>query len=212
MIKRFWILSWILPACLLGQVSQNSVTVTASRNTNLQPDQVVFNVMVTSGLDATRDTVVAALQGAGITLANFSSVTTIQQYSPAKGAALVALGWSFTLPVALSNMKSTVGLLSAVQASIAKANQGLSMSFTVQGTQVSPQLQQSQTCLASDLIADARAQATKIAAAAGMSVGSVLAASGVTATTDSGSTNPFSSAYTYNPGCSLTVKFALGGF
>ena len=57
-----------------AQVTPNSVTVTASRNPSLQPDQVVFGVSVSTPVDATREDVIAALQGSGITLANFGSV------------------------------------------------------------------------------------------------------------------------------------------
>src|ERR1039457_2549508 len=57
-----------------GQIDSNAVTVTASRNANLQPDQVLFGVGVTSGLNVSLDDVVAALAGSGITVANFSSV------------------------------------------------------------------------------------------------------------------------------------------
>jgi hypothetical protein len=57
-----------------GQILPNSITVTASNNVNLQPDQAVFSVTVGSGLDTGLDDVLAAVQSAGITAANLSSV------------------------------------------------------------------------------------------------------------------------------------------
>ena len=120
----------------------------------LQPDQVVFGVTVSSGLTSTRDEAVAALQGSGITAANFSNVRTVQLYDPRGQGTAKSLEWTFNLPVALSGMKSTIGLLSAVQKSMAQKNDEFSMSFGVQGMQVSSQLQQSQTCSLADLIAD----------------------------------------------------------
>ncbi|HEY2016531.1 MAG TPA: SIMPL domain-containing protein, partial [Bryobacteraceae bacterium] len=140
------------------------MTVTASRNINLPPDQIVFAISVYSGLDATRDDIVAALQGTGITAANFAGVSTLQGSQWFSGS---SLEWRFSLPVALSSMKSTIAQLSAAQASMAKNNGGLSMSFSAQGTQISPQAMQSQVCAPADLIADARAQAQKLASAAG---------------------------------------------
>ena len=83
----------------------------------------------------------------------------------------------------LSSLKSTIALLSAVQTSTAKANNGMALSFSIQGTQVSQQLQQSQTCSLNDLIDDARAQGRKMASAAGMSLGAIQSMSSATVTT-----------------------------
>ena len=197
-------------AYAFSQTAANSVTVTATRNTNLQPDQVVFGVTVETGLDANRDDVVNALQGSGITAANFTGVSTAQVYTTGLTQAAQALEWQFALPVAISNMTTTIGQLSAVQKNMAQGKTGFTMSFGVQGTQVSTQLQQSQPCAAADLVSDARTQAQKLAAAAGMSVGAIMAMAGP-AVAASSSVNPFSSA-TYYPVCTLTVKFALGAF
>jgi hypothetical protein len=191
-----------------AQVTPNSVTVTANRNTNLQPDQAVFGVNVTTPVDATRDDVIAALQGSGITLSNFTSVQSLQV--PSGRVTNTALQWSFALPAPLANMKATLGLLSAVQNSMAKDKPAFMMSFGVNGLQVSPQAQQSQTCSLADLVNDARAQAQKLASAAGATVGAVMAISNATVVTDTGSTNPFAQP-TLAPSCSLTVKFALSG-
>jgi hypothetical protein len=205
-------LSIFVAAVAFGQVTPNSVTVTASRNGNVQPDQIVFGIAVNSGLDATRDDIVAALQGSGITLANFSSVNTIQLSSA--GQASTALVWSFGLAAPLANMKSTIASLTALQQSLAQKKGGPTLAFSVQGTQVSQQLQQSQACAQSDLISDARALAQKMASAAGVSLGSILAMSTSTSTTAPGTDLLGLNRYNFSgsPGCSLTVKFALGGF
>jgi uncharacterized protein YggE len=107
-------------------------------------------------------------------------------------------------------MKATLGLLSAVQNSMAKDKPTFTMSFGVNGLQVSPQAQQSQTCSLSDLVADARTQAQKLASAAGAGVGAVMAISNSTVVTDTGASSPFVQP-TSAPTCSLTVKFALSG-
>jgi len=196
-------------AVACGQISPNSVTVIATRNTALQPDQVVFGIAVTSGVTSTRDEVIAALQGSGITAANFSNVNTIQVYDSQGQTTIVALQWQFSQRVSLQAMKSTIGQMSAVQKSIAQADKGFSMSFSVQGLQVSSQAQQSQTCSLQDLIADARAQASKLASAAGKGVGAILAMSGATFAADP---SPFLGSPGYFPQCSVTVKFGLEGF
>ena len=201
-----------------GQLDSNTITVTASRNAALQPDQVVFGVNVTSGLDKSLDDIVAALAGIGITSANFSGVSALLPVAfplPSTGPTVTTvtlppptISWNFTLAAPFSKMKDTVTALLALQKSIAKDNSGLTLSFSVQGTQVSPQLQQMQTCSVSDLLSDARAQAQKLASAATLFLGPVLAMSSSTF-----SNTPLS-AYASNvfysaPNCSLTVQFGV---
>jgi hypothetical protein len=191
---------------------QNSVTVTASRPTNAQPDLVVFNVDVLTGTNATRDDVLAALEGSVITAANFSGVRTIQQFS-AVGVpqqSFQSLDWTFSLTAPLANFKATISQLTALQQIVAQKKNGMSLSFSIAGTQLSPQAQQGLTCSTADLLSDARTQAQKMAVAAGGALGSVLAMSSA-AVTQPASGALFSSPV-FQPVCSLTVKFALTGF
>src|SRR6202035_43594 len=90
------------------------------------------------------------------------------------------LQWTFALSATLAKIKDTIATLSALQKTIAQQNNGLMLSFNVQGTQVSAQLQQSQACPTSDLLADARAQAQKLTDAAGFTLGAILAMSSQT--------------------------------
>jgi hypothetical protein len=128
---------------------------------------VVFTVSVTSNPDATLDSVVAALAVLGITAGNFSS-TQVVSVSFGGEADLHQL-WAFTLPAPLSKLKDTISSLTSLQQTIAQKNAGLSMTFHVQGTQASPQ-----PCSTPDLVSDARAQAQKLANAAGLSIGPVI--------------------------------------
>ena len=106
-------------------------------------------------------------------------------------------------------------MLTALQQSIAKQNTGLMLSFNVQGTQVSTQAQQSHVCPTSDLLADATTQAQKLASAAGLSLGSVLAMAGGTSVSGSvGTSVSIAAVLSFAPPvlpsvCSMTVKFAL---
>jgi hypothetical protein len=224
MLKRTLILCFVMSASLLfGQLDSNSVTVTASRGTSVQPDQVLFAVYVTTGLGASLDDVLAALKGSGITSANFSGV------SNAAGSALClvtgtpapapTVQWAFGLPVPFSKMKDTVTTLTSLQQSITQANSGFTLSFVVQGAQVSPALQQSQTCNISDLISDANAQAQKLANATGLTLGAILAMSTVTSSPAVNNFVPVavlgsfaSSELTVPQSCALTVKFSLTRF
>ena len=153
---------------LFAQLESDTLTIQAIRSINLPPDQFAFDVSVTSGLEARLDQVLAAAQSLGITAADLTNVSSATN-NPS------SLGWSFTLVVPLAKMKAAASLAS-LQRSIGTDNPGLALSFGVQGGQVSPELMQ-QSCSMKDLVADAQAQAQKIAAAAGLSAGPLISIS-----------------------------------
>jgi uncharacterized protein YggE len=202
-----------------GQLDSNSITVSASNNANLQPDQAVFSVTVVSSITSGLDDVLAALQGSGITAANLTGVSTQSQSiailsngpppTPAP-----TLGWTFSLPVPLTNTKATVATLTTVQQNIANLNNGMTLSFNIVGTQVSQQLAQSQTCSLSALIASATTQAQNLANASSLTLGSILALSSATSSVGSATqgvvevgafVSTLSSAIP--PPCAVTVRF-----
>jgi hypothetical protein len=206
----------LIPAFLVflslafGQVDSNSITVTASRNNaSAQPDQAVFNVQVNSGLDKSLDDIIVALQGSGITSANFQGLSA---FFPSGGTGTgtmpppQSLDWSFQLAAPLAKVKDTITTLSSLQAKIAGQNNGLGLSFSIQGTQSSAQ---PQACSLADLITNARTQAQNLADGAGVYVGNILAMS--SSTTGVVSAVGLASALlgaSVAP-CTLTVKFAL---
>lgn len=210
MFQRLFVSLLICAACAAAQstAAQSAITVTASRTPNVQPDQAVFGVSINSDIFTTLDDVVAALQGSGIGLSNFSGVSTITQYVSDNQTQQNSLQWVFNVVVPLTSLKSETQALSALQQGLATAKSPLTLSFSLSGLQISPQLAQSQACSLSDLISDARAQANKIAGAAGQSVGAILSLSSAVSTVPAGSV-------TFSTGagvpCSLTVKFATGG-
>ncbi len=203
----------VFTSLISAQTDSNSVTVTASRTTTFQADQALFGITVTSGLNTSLDDVLGVLQGSGITIANFSGLSNPQFYYPVStpdpNLPPPMLQWSFGIVAPLSKIKDTIGSLTSLQQNVAKKNNGLSLTFQIQGSQASAAAQQSQTCSLPDLVADARAKAQKIVDAAGLGVGVVLAMSSAT--------NVASAAVQFYPGpfaapCSLTVKFALQRF
>ena len=150
----------------------------------------MFNVQVTSGLDSGLDDVIAALQGSGISAANFQGLNSFLNYT---GAAqpTQTLNWSFQLAARLAKVKDTITTLSSLEAKIAAQNNGLSLSFSIQGTQSSAQ---PAACSLPGLLASAQTQAQNLADGAGASVGNILAMASPNAAV-----------------CTLTVKFALVG-
>ncbi len=206
------------PVLAFGQLDSNSITVTATRTVALQPDEAIFAVYVGAPLSATLDDIVKAVAGAGITAANFAGVTTPQLSFFPDNQAQSTLQWAFALTSPYAKMKDTIIALTTLQQNIGQNDSGLTLQFQVQGVQVSQQLTQMQACPQADLIAEAKIQATKLATAAGFSVGNILAISAGTSTT-SGNVLPSISLSSFAsvsgasllPGCSLIVKFALLG-
>jgi hypothetical protein len=165
-MRKLWLLISSMAALpAFGQLASNTLTISATRQINLQPDQVVFSLAVNSALNATLDQIIAALSGLGITSANLTGV--FNNPTPQ------SLQWNFTLAVPFSSLAATIGSLAKLQQTITQSNSGLTLTFSVNGTQVSAQLRQSQSCSNSDLIADATAQAQKLTAAAGLVLGPV---------------------------------------
>jgi hypothetical protein len=201
-----------------GQIDSNSITVTAANNTSLQPDQVVFGITVQSGISTGLDDVLTALQGSGITAANLVGVTSAQQ--PIVSRAGSTLQWTFSLAAPLTNTKATIASLTTLEQTIAMQNNGLTLSFSIVGTQVSPQLAQSQTCSLSSLITSATTQAQSLAAAANLNVGRILSLSSSTSNTGLSSGGifavfgavSFSTSSAVPAPCGITIRFALTGY
>ncbi len=165
----------------------------------------MFNVQLNSGLDSSLDDVIAALQGSGITVANFQGLNSYLNYT---GAAqpTQTLNWSFQLVVPLTKVKDTITALSSLQPKLAAQNNGLALSFSIQGTQSSAQ---PAACSLPALLTNARTQAQNLADGAGLSVGNILAMSSSTAGVSAVSiADALLGASTASP-CIVTVKFAL---
>jgi uncharacterized protein YggE len=148
------------------------ISITATRTNAIQPDQVLIGLNVQSPTMAGLDDITGALSGAGVSGANFTQVYTFQSQNGLQTQ--TGLVWSFTLTAALSKLSATLGQLVSAEQTISGNNSGLTLTFYVEGTQISPQLQQSQSCSQAALLADAQAQAKAVAAAAGVSAGSIL--------------------------------------
>ncbi len=161
-MRKVWPVLLLLGAFeqAFGQLETDSITITASRQVSLAPDEAVVFVSVRTGLSAGIDQVLALVQGSGITAANLSSVDSDND----------GLRWSFTLPVPFSKVGSTITAL-------AGSPRPAAVTLNVSGTQVSDEARAKQSCKIADLIEDAQARAQKLAAAAGFSIGPLLSIS-----------------------------------
>ncbi len=175
------LVSFLLPLVGVGQMDDNTVTVVANRTTAIQPDQAQISVYADFESTAGLPDVLAAVQSVGITEANLLSVSTLNQgllsvSNLNQGPPAATTEWSFVLAVPFSKQGDTLSALAALQQSIGK-NPNRSISFSVQGARISPQLQASTTCLYGALFQDATSKAQALASAAGQMVGSVVTVS-----------------------------------
>jgi len=159
-MRSLWlgILLAAVESLAFGQLDSNTLTVSATRSFTLTPDQLVLSIFVTTPASTGLDEVVAGLKSAGITAANFSNVRS----SPDR----VSLSWFFSLAVPYSKIPATLAQLTAQK-----------VQTYAQSPQVSDALLQAQQCPVPVLMADVKAHAKKLADAAGLVVGEVVAMS-----------------------------------
>jgi hypothetical protein len=167
---------------------------------------VIFGVFVDSDLTKSLSDIVNAVTSAGITQANFSTLT---QVSNPKNA----LEWGFGLAVPITKLKDTATALAGLAQTIAQNNSGLTLSFSVAGTQTS----QTPPCPIAGLLSDAGTQAQNLASGAGRSLGGILAMSTSIASISAPASGTTYAIYAFSSvstgtssSCALTVKYALG--
>lgn len=174
MWKLLLFLLWLAAAPAFGQVASSTLTISATRTINLKPDEATIGLWVSSSYSTGLDEVVSALSGLDITSADLTGA----------GSSTVppSVQWYFTLAAPLAKLPATLGALTQLQQNIGQNDSGLTLTFGLEGSQVSQrsqQLQQTQSCSNSNLIADATAQGQKLAAAAGLTLGPILQVSDV---------------------------------
>ena len=225
MRKGIPILPFLFCSLAFGQIGSNSITVSASNNTESATRSGRFRnhgsirSQHRSGRRARRVAGVGNYHGEFLGR-NHSRAVRDLHLGSVPPASPLTLAWTFSLPVPLTNTKTTVASLTTLEQNIAKQNNGLTLSFSIVGTQVSQQLAQSQTCSLTSLIATATTEAQSLASAANLTVGRILALSSSTSTGVSntgaiygvfGSVS-FSTISATPPPCAITVKFALTGY
>ena len=163
----FTLLALALPVAAFAQLDDDTITVTASRTSNLQPDELSVGVSVNAPATSTLDDVVAVLSGTGITARNLASTSNVQTFYPQPQ---LSAQWNFTTTVPIAKASGLLATLAKlVQAPAMPGTTGVS--FYVQGTQVSAALQAANPCAYTTLVSDAQRQAQALAAAAGVAIG-----------------------------------------
>lgn len=149
---------------LAAQLDPNTITVTASRTLTGTVNQAVLQITVNAPQDATLEQISAVLQQAGLGSLTFTGAgTRFGVSNPLFGNALT-LRWTFRATVALA------ALPQAVASTLALKQPGWPLSVDISSITNSD----TPPCPYAALIADARAQAQKLAALAGLSVGNIL--------------------------------------
>lgn len=170
-----------LAACLTLAYGQtgNSVTVTATRTLNVQPDQASFTVTVTTPTTASLNDVLAALPGTGIIAANLVSVGTssiVSVLPPTQTPPAPKLNWLFSVTVPFSAMKNEFSALAGLPGAVKQKNTDFAASLAFSGATASQAaLDNARTQILPDLINDARTKAKQLTDAAGLGLGGITA-------------------------------------
>jgi Protein of unknown function (DUF541) len=225
------ILSIVFATAAFAQLESNVITITASREVNVPLDQANLLVSVEASLNTTLDEVVAAIQSTTITPANLTYA------GPFGGTLFVSNGgvvannlatqWTFTLGVPISSLTATLADLTATGSALPKAANPMTLSYYLEGAQSSPRALAANPCPYPAVFADAQAQAQKVAAAAGMRLGPVVAMTDGSQSLGDQPAAPAATVYVGIVGalgsllsspivgspstCSLVVQFRLGG-
>lgn len=170
----------------------NTITVTASRTTNVPTEQVQYTLNFNASPDLDAAAVQSALAKAGLTGLTLS------------GSGSNA-SWTYTGTVAYSKLSDQIKLLTAAGTALAPS---IMLNWTLGPSGVSDTtVLDIQRKLLPDLLADARKRATALADAAGLTIGNLLAIADTnTATNGAYAANSVSA--TVDVTASLTVKFA----
>ena len=170
MRRVFWIASILAAAPVAyGQLESDTLLVRASRSIRPSPDLMLFQLQLLSNVNTGFEDVVAALPGLGITPAN---LVDLQSHAGESTAS-----WILYLFVPFDKLKATAATLRRLQQTVSHNPNGMMLSFGVPESRVSSESKRSQTCSLPDLVADARQQADRVAAAAGLMAGPILAMS-----------------------------------
>jgi uncharacterized protein YggE len=227
---------YVVPACTLavtfavGQPAARTLTVGASRNVNVANDLVAIDARVDTAAGLALADAVAALPGTGVTAANFRNVYGSSQNGFVSGSPDGSgLEWDFLISVPFSKMKETLAALQSLQqnAQGTKGGKGpvYAISFSVAGTQPSPDLIAAQNCTNAALVSDAQAHARRVAAAAGVALGDIMSISDNSAPTAAQRIGDFTAIYAATTGlfsssissvlsypqsgCYLSVQFGI---
>jgi hypothetical protein len=162
----------ICTASCFAQLDDNTVTVTATRDVVLQPDQAVVTVNLSTAADAGLDDALTILDGTGFNASDLVSANTYQYYDG------TLTNWQFSKALPFSGLKALLPRIATIQQSHGQ-NDSIAYVFDYYvSSQPSQAAQQAASvCPIPTLVADARAQAQQIATAAGARIGSVVSMS-----------------------------------
>lgn len=162
-------LSVLLLPCAFAQIESDTLTIRASRSVRLAPDQVIFQVIVSSSLNTSFEDVIAALSGLNVTAADLTHLS--------GGSLQSQISWNLNITVPFSKMKTTASTLALLRQTFPNNGKGMMLDFLVQGSQVSSDAMHAYGCAVQDLVTDARLEAEEVASAAQLFVGPILAMS-----------------------------------
>ena len=177
-MRRFWLAGLLFGAqCVFAQLADDTLTITVTSNTALPADQAVITVVAVTPLNTPLDDVLGALQAVDLKISDVSSASTFTGALPADPKTV----WYFNRAVPLANLNQFLATLAGVQKAIESDHPGWDLSYSVAGTQASPESRAAQTCPWPSLVSYAQKEAQQVAAAAAVKLGPVVGLSDIPA-------------------------------
>lgn len=146
----------------LSAGAQGQILIQASSASIPAPDSVTLLVTVTTPQASSIEDAIALVPGLGLSAANLVYVSSILS-NPFNPVSAPAIAWEFSLNVPLAKIADRIALITA-------AAKSAMVSFNINAS-----TSQAPPCAYAQLISDARAQAQKLANAAGVTLGPVSA-------------------------------------
>jgi hypothetical protein len=159
-------------ASAAAQSAGPSVTVTVSKQINLPVEQVNFDIVVTSGLDATIDQVLTVVQNLRLTVKDLVGLGSFAPNFDRSGIPATQFLWQFRLVRPFAQLQPTLAELQSWSNNADKKFTGTYSLATLTTTEATARRLADDAL--PDLIADARVKAQHLADAAGLTVGSIL--------------------------------------
>ncbi len=187
-----------------------TITVAASRNVTVAPDQLMYGIIVRTPLGGSVSDAVALAPGIGITAANLTDV------SEDNGMGDIAtVAWTFQMTAPFSRLKDLNATLSGLEQNAGTRNGRPALIYSVSSQTSADAV--AQVCDPTALVNDARQAAGLLAAGAGGTLGGVVGMSEGSGGSGAGvflsGQGLLSASFILNvstaPGCQMTVQFQL---
>ena len=159
----------LLSSIAFAQINPRTISVTASKNVDLAPEEISFDVDVSTDQDTTLEEVIQAIQNTGITTRDFQSVRSGYGYRSEQPE----LRYSFGFSAPFTRLQEIIAKLEAARGT-PRGKKRMDLDFSLEGAGPRDNtVEQAKQSIMPDLISEARRKGQLLAAAAGVTLGPI---------------------------------------